>query len=100
VEKRAPGAIHGARAPAWTVLQVLIALVLGVSRFLARTHHPSHQRYRPSAFQAPFWHGEARREPSSPWCRSMPVVFTSLGHEQGTRHVLAALVPDGHCHAA
>jgi hypothetical protein len=30
----------------------------------------------------------------------MPVVFTSLGHEEGTRHVLVALVPDGHYHAA
>jgi len=30
----------------------------------------------------------------------MPVVFTSLGHEEGTRHVLVALVLDGHCHAA
>ena len=26
----------------------------------------------------------------------MPVVFTSLGHEEGTRHVLVALVR-GHC---
>ena len=53
---------------------------------------------------APFWPRsgtrKARREPSSSWCRSMPVVFTSLGHEEGTRHVLVALVPDGHYHAA
>ena len=31
----------GARAPAWTVLQVLVALVLDVSSVLARTRHPS-----------------------------------------------------------
>ena len=31
----------GARAPAWTVLQVVIALVLDVSSVSARTRHPS-----------------------------------------------------------
>jgi hypothetical protein len=30
----------------------------------------------------------------------MPVVFTSPGHEEGTRHVLVALVLDGHYRAA
>jgi hypothetical protein len=32
---------HGARAPAWTALQVLIAPVPAVSSVLARTRHPS-----------------------------------------------------------
>ena len=120
----------GARAPAWTVLQVLVALVLGVSGLLTRLATLRHQRYRLSAFQvvswsvancgspgqfesawclahaqySPFWPRSgtrrARREPSSSWCRSMLVVFTSPGHEEGTRHVLVALVPGGHCHAA
>ena len=31
----------GARAPAWTALQVVVALVLDVSSVLARTRHPS-----------------------------------------------------------
>jgi len=30
----------------------------------------------------------------------MPVVSTSPGREEGTRPVLVALVPGGHCHAA
>jgi hypothetical protein len=30
----------------------------------------------------------------------MPVIFTSLGYEEGARHVLVALVPAGHYRAA
>jgi hypothetical protein len=49
---------------------------------------------------APFWHAEGTARALVVLVPLNALVFASLGHEEGTRHVLVALVLDGHHRAA
>lgn len=89
----------GARAPAWTVLQVLVALVLGVSGLLTRTRHPSPPAVPTVRFSGCLMVGSQLRFPWSVRVCLMPgscSVFSVLApfwHAEGTTRALVVLVP-------
>ena len=90
----------GARAPAWAVLRVLVALVLVVSAVIgANVATLRHQRYRLVRFSGCLMVGSQLRFPWSvrvclvPGSCSVFSVLAPFWHAEGTTRALVVLVP-------